>query len=66
MLIKQAKRQCCLEQSLSYSEGAVLGDGLGALADGVLSKLTWKEESNGSLDFAGRESVLAVVSHEAG
>ena len=32
----------------------------------MLGEFTWEEESHGSLDFAGRESVLAVVSHKAG
>ena len=48
------------------SQGAVLGDGLGALGDGVLGELTGEEELNGSLDLSGGESVLAVVADEAG
>ena len=69
MLIKQSDSGRCLEDSggfSSSSEGAVLGDGLGALADGVLSELTWEEETDGSLHFSGGESVLAVVSDESG
>jgi len=48
------------------SQGAVLGDGLGALGDGVLGELTGEEELNGSLDLSGGEGVLAVVAHKAG
>ena len=48
------------------SVGGVLGDGLGALGDGVLGELTWEEETHSGLDFAGRESVLLVVADEAG
>jgi len=33
--------------------GGVLGDSLGSLGDGVLGKLSWKEESDGSLDLSG-------------
>ena len=33
--------------------GGVLGDGLGSLGDGVLGELTWKEESDSSLDLSG-------------
>jgi len=32
----------------------------------VLGEFTWEQKSDGSLDFSGRESVLAVVSHKAG
>jgi len=46
--------------------GAVLGDSLGALGDGVLGELTGKEESDSSLDLSGGESVLSVVSHKSG
>ena len=46
--------------------GAELGDGLGALSDGVLGELTGEEEADGGLDLAGGESVLLVVSDEAG
>ncbi len=48
------------------SQGAVLGDGLGALGDGVLGELTGEEELDGSLDLSGGEGVLAVVAHKAG
>ena len=46
--------------------GGVLGDGLGALGDGVLGELTGEEESDGGLDLTGGESVASVVSHESG
>ena len=32
----------------------------------MLSELTWEEESDGSLDLSGGESVLSVVSHKSG
>ena len=32
----------------------------------MLGELTWEEESDGGLDLAGGESVLLVVSDEAG
>ena len=38
-----------------------LGDGLGTLRDSVLGKLSGKEETDGSLDLAGRKSGLLVV-----
>ena len=50
---------------LKYS-GAELGDGLGALSDGVLGELSGEEKSDGSLDLAGGEGVLLVVSDETG
>ena len=45
---------------------AVLGDGLGALRDGVLGELSGEEEADGSLDLSGGEGVLLVVSNELG
>ena len=47
------------------SGGGVLGDGLGSLRDGVLSELTWEEESDGGLDLSGGESVSSVVSDKS-
>ena len=46
--------------------GAVLGDSLGSLRDGVLGKLSGEEESDSSLDLSGGESVLSVVSNKSG
>ena len=46
--------------------GAELGDGLGALSDGVLGELTGEEEADGGLDLAGGEGVLLVVADETG
>ena len=43
-----------------------LGDGLGALSDGVLGEFTWQEEADSSLDLPGGEGVLLVVSNELG
>ena len=42
-----------------------LGDGLGALRDGVLSELTGENQSDGSLDLARAEHSLSVVSDQA-
>jgi hypothetical protein len=41
-----------------------LGDGLGAFRDGMLGELTWKEKSDGSLDFAAAKSALLAVPDE--
>ena len=46
--------------------GGVLGDGLGALRDGVLGELSGKEESNGGLDLAARDGGALVVVGETG
>ena len=46
--------------------GAVLGDSLGSLRDGVLGELSGEEESDSSLDLSGGESVLSVVSNKSG
>ena len=48
------------------SVGRVLGDGLGALGDGVLGELTGEEEADGGLDLAGGEGRLLVVADELG
>ena len=44
----------------------VLGDGLGSLRNGVLGELTWKDESDGGLDFSGGDGRLLVVPGELG
>ena len=45
----------------------VLGDSLGALRHGVLGQLTWQQETNSGLDFAGRDRRATVeVSQSAG
>ena len=57
----------CSKMSDGYLFGAgVLGDGLGALADGVLGQLTREEKPNRGLDFAARDGRLAVVVGELG
>ncbi|KAJ1282567.1 hypothetical protein BS78_03G062500, partial [Paspalum vaginatum] len=43
-----------------------LGDGLGALGDGVLGELPWENEAHGGLDLAGRDGGLLVVARELG
>ena len=39
----------------------VLGDGLGALADGVLGELSWQEQTHCSLNLAAADGRLLVV-----
>jgi hypothetical protein len=39
----------------------VLGDGLGALADGVLGQLSGQQETHGSLDLSRRDGRATVV-----
>jgi hypothetical protein len=46
--------------------GRVLGDGLGALGDGVLGKLSGEDEADGGLDLAGRDGRAVVVRGELG
>ena len=46
--------------------GGVLGDGLGALRDGVLGKLSREDETNCGLDFARRDGRALVVVRKAG
>ena len=41
--------------------GGELGDGLGALGDGVLGELTGKDEADRGLDFPGGKGRLTVV-----
>lgn len=55
-----------MSQSHKRSGGGVLGNGLGSLGDGVLGELSWEEESDGSLDLSGGQSVLSVVSNKSG
>ena len=43
----------------------VLGDGLGALRDGVLGELTGKEEADGGLDLPRGDGLPVVVAGEA-
>ena len=45
---------------------AELGDGLGALGDGVLGELSGEEKTDGGLDLTGGEGVLLVVANETG
>jgi hypothetical protein len=51
------------EQSLSRGE---LGDGLGALGDGVLRELAGEDEADGGLDLPGGDGGLLVVPGELG
>ncbi|KAJ1280653.1 hypothetical protein BS78_04G249400, partial [Paspalum vaginatum] len=43
-----------------------LGDGLGALGDGVLGELAGEDEAHGGLDLAGGDGGLLVVAGELG
>ena len=40
--------------------GSEFGDSLGTFRDGMFGEFTWENETNGSLDFTGRESGLLV------
>ena len=53
-------------QVASLLGAGVLGDGLGALRDGVLGKLSGEEEADGGLDLAGGDGGLGVVLGKAG
>uniref|UniRef100_A0A453DZN0 Uncharacterized protein n=1 Tax=Aegilops tauschii subsp. strangulata TaxID=200361 RepID=A0A453DZN0_AEGTS len=48
------------------SGGGELGDGLGALRDGVLGELAGEDEADGGLDLAGRDGGLLVVARQLG
>ena len=43
----------------------VLGDGLGALGDGVLGELTREDQTHGGLDLAGGHGLALVVHDQA-
>ena len=58
--------ECFLNKNCLFG-GGVLGDGLGALRDGVLGQLTGQEEPDGCLDLPrGDGGPLVVVSESAG
>lgn len=44
----------------------VLGDGLGTFGNGVLGQLSWKQQTDSGLNFAGRDSRALVVVSETG
>ena len=44
----------------------VLGDGLGALRDGVLGQFTGEEQTDSGLDLSGRDGLALVVVSETG
>ena len=46
---------------MKHLSGGELGDGLGALRDGVLGELTGEHEPDGGLDLPGGEGCLLVV-----
>ena len=50
-----------LNRTLLSLARVVLGDGLGALRDGVLGQLTGEDQADSSLDFARRDGVALVV-----
>ena len=61
------KRTVCVNQWLLDLLGAgVLGDGLGALTDSVLGKLTRQQETDSSLDLSASDGGTLVVVGKAG
>ena len=44
----------------------VLGNSLGSLAHGVLGQLSWQQQADGGLDFAGRDGRFAIVVGQSG
>ena len=54
-----------LHRSAGLLGGLVLGDGLGALGDGVLGELTGEDETDGGLDLAGGHGLALVVLAQA-
>jgi hypothetical protein len=50
-----------LAQAGCLLAAGVLGDGLGALGDGVLGQLAGQNQTDGGLDFAGRDGGALVV-----
>lgn len=54
------------DQSTLFRRGRVLGDGLGALRNGVLGQLTGKDEADRGLDLSGRDGGLLVVGGKLG
>uniref|UniRef100_A0A8R7VDB4 Uncharacterized protein n=1 Tax=Triticum urartu TaxID=4572 RepID=A0A8R7VDB4_TRIUA len=53
-------------QGAAHLGGGELGDGLGALRDGVLGELAGEDEADGCLDLPGRDGGLLVVSGQLG
>ncbi|RCV31383.1 hypothetical protein SETIT_6G172600v2 [Setaria italica] len=61
------KRQESTQAGPSYNlGGGELGDGLGALGDGVLGELPGEDEADRGLDLAGGDGGLLVVPRELG
>ena len=54
------------DQSTLFRRRRVLGNGLGALRDGVLGKFTGEDETDRGLDLSGRDGRLLVVGSELG
>ena len=54
-------RKAQRSKSKERLSGGELGDGLGALGDGVLGELTGKDEADRGLDFPGGKGRLTVV-----
>ncbi len=64
LALKRAVFDCLADVSALLGAG-VLGDGLGALADGVLGKLAGQQETYGSLYLAARDGRTTVVVGQA-
>ena len=62
VLVVLKKTDCLrVDRRICLLRGLVLGDSLGSLRDGVLGKLTRKDESDSSLDLTGGDGGPLVV-----
>ncbi len=66
LIFEFVRRYDRLQVTHLSSGGSELGNSLGSLGDGVLGELTWKDESDGSLDLAGRQGGLLVIARKSG
>ena len=51
---------------MNLLRGSVFGDRLGSLGNGMFRQFPGKEETDGGLDFSGRDSRLLVVLSQSG
>ena len=65
-LVGSEKSRFVVSDDGCLSSARVLGDGLRALADGVLGKLTGQQQTDGGLDLATSDRRSLVVVSETG